>query len=770
VLFKDIIMSKSKLYIILLTLIGIFNSMMYSQDIKGGIYGKVLDGISKKPLPFVNVILVGTKYGAISDTNGYYKINSLPVGSFTVQASLIGYNPIVKTDIIVNSIKPAMVDLEIEESNIELQGVEVMTGYFRKDPYELVSVTNFGYEEIRRAPGGLEDVVRAVSILPGVAQADAGRNDLIVRGGAPSENLYIVDGIVVPNINHFGTQGATGGPLSYINLDFVKETSFSTGGFSSLYGDKLSSVLKIDLREGRKDRLGGKATISATQFGLNLEGPLSANTDFVFSARRSYLDFIFKAAGFGFVPEYYDVMSKVNYRVDSKRSLSFLFIGAFDNVKYFNDTEDKRYNNSRILGSNQQEYLAGLVYKSLFDNGFYSLSLNRNYFNYDASQRDSLLNPIFLNQSKESEDIINGDFVFKLSATSELNVGAMVKYIRFKTDVKLPFFKTTFGETLSMLGLASLENYAKLGFYTNYSNKVLGRLHYNVGLRLDYFNALNKKLYFSPRYSMSYMLSDLTNVNFSTGIYYQTPSYIWLQANEKNRSLNNLRVDQYVLGFDHRLRDDVILKVEGFYKDYKDYPASETRRYLVLANTGAGYSGSEDNYSSFGLEPLVSAGKGLVKGVELSLQKKSSDRPHYGIFSLTYSKSNFTALDGVSRIGKYDQTWIVNLGAGYIFNERWEASVKFRYSTGSPYTPFNPDGTQSVENYNTARTPENHSLDLRFDRKWNFQNFVLITYIDVQNVYNRKNSSIVRWDSRNQRVADNSAIGILPSIGVSLEM
>ena len=182
--------------------------------------------------------------------------------------------------------------------------------FFRRTPEQAVSVQRLSFEEIRRSPGGFEDVVRAVAVFPGVAQVSAGRNDLIVRGGAPSENIYVVDNLEIPNINHFGTQGSGGGPLSYINLDFVRETSFSTGGFGARYGDRLSSVLTIDLREGRTDRLGGKATISATQFGLNLEGPIGENGTFLVSARRSYLDLIFRASGFSFVPEYWDFFAR----------------------------------------------------------------------------------------------------------------------------------------------------------------------------------------------------------------------------------------------------------------------------------------------------------------------------------------------------------------------------------------------------------------------------------------------------------------------------
>ena len=210
--------------------------------------------------------------------------------------------------------------------------------------------------------------------------------------------------------------------------------------------------------------------------------------------------------------------------------------------------------------------------------------------------------------------------------------------------------------------------------------------------------------------------------------------------------------------------------MESFYKNYKDYPASALRTYLVLANTGAGFAGADDNFAAFGLERLTSGGKGNVRGIEFSAQKKSSDIPHYALFSLTYSEARFTALDGIERSGNYDQRLIINLGGGFIFNEKWETSFKFRFSTGNPYTPFNSDGSQSVEYYNSERMAANHALDLRVDRKWNFNHYTLITYLDIQNVYNRKNMGMVRWDARTMAIKKPSSIGILPSIGVSLEM
>jgi len=740
-----------------------------NEESKGKITGKVVDETSREPIPGVNVTIIGTNIGTATDLNGNFEINGISFGMYQVKFSSIGYSTVVKTDVVVSSVKPTDLMVYLVESTIEFESINVKANYFMQDPSEIGSIANFSYEEIRRAPGGFEDVIRALSVLPGVAQTSAGRNDLVVRGGAPSENLYIVDGFVVPNINHFGTQGATGGPISYINLDFVRETTFSTGGFSTLYGDKLSSVLSIDLRDGRKDKLGGKATISASQFGLNAEGPIGDKGNFLFSARRSYLDFIFDAAGFNFVPEYYDVLSKVNYDINSKEKISFLFVSAFDRVKFNNKTAEDRYDNSRILGSNQNSYLTGISYRKLIPNGFYTISLSRNFTDYDSAQRDSLLNPIFLNKSREGENELKGDLVLKLSKTSELNFGSSLKLIKFSADIKLPSFITTFGEALSISSVNTKTNFLKYNIYTQLNQVLFNKLRMSVGARLDYFNGIEAKYNFNPRISFSYSISDLANMNLSIGSYSQSPSYIWLAAIPSNKELKAVKVNQIVLGYERNLDEDLRLKLEAFTKQYSDYPTSVIRPYLVLANTGAGYTGSEDNFSSFGFEPLVSKGKGNVNGLELSLQKKSSEVPHYGIISITYSKARFTGLDGIERDGTYDQRLIINASGGYRFNEKWEVSGKFKFATGNPYTPFNDDGTQSVINYNSKRFKSFHSVDLRVDRRWEFDGWNLITYLDIQNIYNNKNTNIIRWDYRKNKVAENNSIGILPSIGVSVE-
>jgi outer membrane receptor for ferrienterochelin and colicin len=294
-------------------------------------------------------------------------------------------------------------------------------------------------------------------------------------------------------------------------------------------------------------------------------------------------------------------------------------------------------------------------------------------------------------------------------------------------------------------------------------------LRLTLGGRVDYFDLIENKFAVAPRFSATYALTPVMNISASVGRYYQAPSYIWLVANPMNRNLSFVGTDQYIIGTDYMLQTDTKISLEAYVKSYFDYPASSIRPYLVLANTGAGFGGTDDGFGSFGLDPLVSRGRGQAHGVELSAQKKLSEIPCYGTINISYNETEFIALDNVNRPSSFDQKWILNIGGGYVLNEKWEFAVKFRYYTGRPYTPYGPHGIQLTSVYNSVRIDANHSLDVRVDRRWSFGIWTLDTYIDIQNIYNRKPIDIPQYNTRTGLVEQNGSIGILPSIGISAE-
>ncbi|MDP8205715.1 MAG: TonB-dependent receptor [Candidatus Electryonea clarkiae] len=735
----------------------------------GIVFGTVLNQDDRSPAVGANVILRGTSLGAATDLDGNFRIGNVPPTIYAVQVSAIGFMPMVQTDVVINNVRPVEVNFSLKPTVLQLEEVKITPGYFRKESDVKTSVVTQSNEEIRRIPGSFEDIVRAISILPGVAQASSGRNDLVVRGGAPSENLYIIENIEVPNINHFGTQGSGGGPASYVNLDFVERISFSTGGFGAKYGDRLSSVLTINLKEPRRDQFGGKATISASQFGLNLETPIAGDRGGIyFSARRSYLDFIFKAAGFPFVPEYWDFLVKSSYDLSPNDKLTFTGITTLDNIRQFNDTPDQKYFNSNILNNSQKQFTYGATWKRFFSNSYSTLTFSQNTVEFVAEQMDSTRTlTVFKNNSFEQETSVRGEIVYKLDSETELTSGIVEKLVRFDTDLLLPPFQIVPGDSIS-IDQRLKSNSIKSAAYLQLSRK-LGFLNLTFGGRGDHFDILDNGMVFSPRFGASYPITSRTTINASAGRYYQAPSYVWLVANQQNRKLDYLGADQVVLGVEEFIRSDVRVQIEGYYKKYFNYPASLSRPYLVMVNTGAGFGGKQEGFASYGLDPLLSAGDGWSRGIELFVQKKMSEHRHYGTGSLSYSQTMFTGIDGVERFGSWDQRWIFNLGWGWMLKQSWEISAKFRLATGRPFTPYNPDGTLNSNLYNSRRIETNHSLDLRVDKFFPFDHSNLIVYIDVQNVYNNKNNDIPNWDAREGRSIEQEDIGLLPSIGISYE-
>lgn len=761
---------KKVLSLIFLVIFFISTTISLKAENKAQILGKIIDKSSREGLPGITVRLVGTNYGAITNREGRFVIRNIEPGIYTIQATGVGYEPFVEANISVTNAKPLEFDIELRQATIQGQQIEVVSSYYERNIENAISSQSLNFQDIRRTPGAQEDVVRATQLLPGVSVTSAGRNDLIVRGGAPFENLFIVDNIEVPNINHFGTQGSTGGPLSLINIDFVKEVEFSSGTFPSNFGDKTSSLTNITLRNGNTQKYSGLINLSATGFGINAEGPISEKSSGWLSVRRSYLDLVFKAAGFGFIPEYWDFQGKFNWNINDKNQISFLTIGALDKVVLNNSTEENLFNNSRIAVPQQNQYFSAFNWKRFFKNGFMNVTLGEYLSRFDTYQNDQTGKTVFKNISKEAETSLKTDFFVELNKKSNLTFGNQLKYATsLDYDVVIPgYLRTDIEGNQLPLAVDTSFHAFKNSTYISYSHDV-GYLQYKVGGRMDYYSFIQNKFYFSPRIAISYLWTERTTMSIGYGRFYQSPSYIWLVGDPRNSTLNPIQADQIVFSFAHNPRPDVKVQVELYQKWYQNYPARILRPYAVLAP-----SGFDDltNDIPFGLEPLVSEGVGYSRGIEFFVQKKFSEIPLYGLFSLTLADTKFKSLKGDYIRGAYDSPVILNITAGYRFNPEWEVSGKFRLASGLPTTPFDPTTGQRIfDLYNQGeRLPLYHALDVRVDKRWYFEDFTLNTYIDIQNIYNRKNVAALRWNPRFNKVEAQGSIGILPSIGINFEL
>jgi len=749
---------------------------VYAQDVpQGRITGRVVNASTQQPIDGALVQLAGTVLSARSGARGEFTIAAVPPDVYSLRVRAIGYRPYLVAEVVVGSGKPLEITVPLTPQPVVLEAVEVQPSYFVPPTQAIVSTQDLGAEDVRRAPGVQEDVVRAVALFPGVAVTAAGRNDLIVRGGAPYENLFVVDGIEVPNINHFGSQGSTGGPLSLINIDFVQDATFSAGGLGAKWGDRTASFTNITLREGTRDALAGEVNLSATGFGAIMEGPLGSDGSFLFSARRSYLDLLFQAAGFSFVPTYWDFQLKTTHRIDDANTLSFLGIGAINTVSFNDETADDRYDNSRILSPEQNQYVAGLTWKRFLGPSLLTVTLGRTYVKFESAQRDSLVPPndVFRSFSTEGENSLRIDLLLEPTRRLEVNVGSATRYaskLRYDVflDGALRVDQDGMPQPLTVdtsFTAFRTTAYAEARYYLTPTLRLSG------GLRGSYYGFLDA-IQVAPRLGARLEIDRRTAVTLSYGRTYQAPSYIWLVGDPDNQeSLVPIRADQVVAGIEREVRPDLKLQLEGYVKRYGDYPARAFRPQAVLAP-----SGFEDatNDIPFGLEPLGSAGEGFTYGAELFLQKRLSSIPVYGLVSVAVARAEFQSFDGVTRPGAYDGRVIGNLLAGWRISSAWEVSGKFRIATGLPTTPYvesGPDaGRLDFTRYNAGpRLPTFHALDLRIDRRWSFRGWQLDVYLDVQNVYGRTNISQYQWNPRIGAAEPNESLGVLPSIGVNIE-
>ncbi len=739
----------------------------------GTISGMVVNQVTQAPIPGVTIQVLGTKLGAISTREGKFSVRNVPVGVHSLRVSFIGFETRIISDVVVSTAKLAQVSIELRETVRTTDEVKVSADYFSASGESATSNHVLSAEEIRRAPGVQEDVIRSVALLPGVGVTQAGRNDLVVRGGAPFENLFVVDNIEVPNINHFGSQGSSGGPLTLVNIGFVRAVQFSAGGFGAQYGNRVSSFTNISLRDGNDEHMSGDANFSATGFGLILEGPISSDATYLFNIRRSFLDILFKALGQSFIPDYWDATLKTSWKLDQKNSLSFLFLGALDKVTVNDDSLDDRYKNSSIAFTDQNQYFSGLTWKHLFDAGYVSATLGRTYSSFSSRQQDSLLNTIFSNKSEEGINSLNIQSDIQLSTSTDLRLGWQSNYasrLRYQ-DTIAGFVRTDqFGAPHPLQVDTNFTAWSTGGF-ASLSTPLVEKVSATVGARIDNYSYAKNGTVFSPRLSLTRPLGESTTLDLNIGRYYQAPSYVWLIGDPSNGgALEPIRADQIVLGVEHKLSDELRLQVEGFYKWYAHYPARVYRPQAVLSP-----SGFEDVTTDipFGLEPLASIGTGHARGIEIFLQKKLGDIPLFGLMSLTLQQSDFIGLDGIERPGAFDSHFIFNLALGYRLHDDWEFSAKFRLAQGLPTTPFitsGPlEGRLDFSQYNAGtRLPLFNALDIRVDKHWSFNSWQLITYIDVQNVYARQNISTQRWDSRTQSIAKPNGAAIIPSVGINV--
>ena len=715
------------------------------------IKGVVIDKSTRQPLEFVNVLVVGLGIGASTDANGNFLITQVPPGIYRLQASFLGYKTELTPEYRVNHVTP-YVQIELEEENASLNEVVVTASPFQKVPESPVSLRVIGLQEIEKAPGANRDLSKVVQNYPGVAFSPIGyRNDLIVRGGGPSENRFYLDGVEIPNINHFSTQGASGGPVGLIDADLIRSVKFYSGAFPADKGNALSSVLDFSLRDGDMERNSLKATLGASEVSLSSNGHIGNKTSYLVSVRQSYLQALFKILGLPFLPAYTDASFKIKTRFDSHNELTLLGLGGIDRMKLNLgiEGEDAEYMLSYLPEINQETYTVGGVYRHYSQRHVQSIVLSQSYLNnrnvkYRDNDESSEENLTLRLGSIEQETKLRMEntsswSVWKVKAGFDLN------YSRYKSNE----YRKVFANALREYDYHTDLSLWRWGMFASVDYAAPDKsFTASMGVRTDGNNYSDKmkELWrqLSPRLSVSYRLIEGLTLSGHVGLYYQLPSYTALgfkgeEGEYVNRHLDYISVSQESLGLSWTPNENMELSVEGFYKLYGHMPFSLSDQ-IPLSCKG-------NDYGTIGNEALSSEAKGRSYGVELMFKWLLTQKLNLSS-SLTIFKSEFKDGEQGSYVpSAWDNRFILNMSGTYNFPKHWSLGAKVSCIGGSPYTPYDVEKSSLVEawnvqgrayydysRYNQERLPVFGQLDVRVDKTFYLKKCMLGFYLDIQNI------------------------------------
>ena len=718
---------------ILLTLsLLLCNVCIYAAAVNYSVRGKVIDKQSRQPVAYANVVVAGIPgKGASTDSLGIFRIEQIPPGIYRFEATLIGYKSAVTSEYLVSASTP-FIEIEIEEDENMLSTIVVTPSPFRKTVESPVSMRIIGLQEIERSPGGNRDISRIVRAYPGVSFSPIGyRNDLIVRGGSPSENRFYMDGIEIPNINHFATQGASGGPVSIVNADLIREISFYTGAFPANRSGAMSSVLDFRLRDDNPDKQTFKATLGASEVSFSGNGHLSDKTTYLFSMRQSYLQLLFKALGLPFLPNFIDGQFKLKTKLSAHDELILLGLVGIDKMKLNTDEkgEDAEYILSYLPTIHQETFTVGASYRHYAGKHVQSVTLSHNYLNNrnikylnnDESSEDNLTLRL---RSVEQKTTLRFENQTRLGQWT-LKEGAEMNYSNYTNQTNQRIFGIT--STLSDYR-TDLNIFSWGGFFSTDYTTANKRFSASAGIRTDgnNYNKEMKELWkqLSPRLSLSYELTQQWTLSGNAGLYYQLPPYTALGFKDNdglyaNKNLKYMQVMETSLGLDWHLQDRLMISAEGFFKRYSRMPLS-LRDDIALACKG-------DDYGTVGNEALIPTARGRAYGVETMLRWQIPERFNF-VSSLTVFRSEYNSIASA-----WDNRFILNVSGTYNLPHRWSIGGKLSYIGGAPYTPYDEEKSSLVEawnaqgrpyydysKYNTERLPNFAQLDIRVDKSFLF--------------------------------------------------
>ena len=669
--------------------------------------GRVIDRLTRRPVAYAAVVPVGQEQQGVStDSAGHFTLRRVRPGIHRLSASSVGYKSVVTPEYIVSAATP-FIEIELEEDATQLEAVTVVPSPFRATAESPVGLQVVGLREIEKSPGA-----------------------------------------------NRATQGATGGPVSIVNADLIREISFYTGAFPADRSGALSSVLDFRLRDGNPEKQTFKATLGASEVGLSGSGHIGGKTSYLFSLRQSYLQLLFKMIGLPFLPNYIDGQFKVKTRFSERDELTVLGLAGFDNMKLNLDEEgeDAEYLLSYLPRIRQETFTVGTSWRHYAGRHVQTVTLSHTYLNnrnlkYRDNDDSSEENLTLRLRSVEQKTTLRAENRSCLGRWT-VREGAELSYSSYtnRTFQRLFTDETLLSDYRTRLGIVGWGLFAGADYASEDK-----RFTASLGLRADGndYSPRMARLWhqLSPRASVGYRLGRGWSLSGSAGLYYQLPPYTALGFKEAdawvNKSLHYMRVGAFSAGVGWRLRDRLIVSVEGFYKLYGDIP-------LSVAD-GIPLSCKGNDYGVVGNEELRSSAEGRSYGVEAMARWQIPGKVNL-VGSVTLFRSEYRRDSAAPYIvSAWDSRFVVNLSGTYDLPRSWSVGARLSAVGGTPYTSYDVGKSSLVEawnvqgrpyydyaRYNDGRLDAFAQLDLRIDKTFYFRHCMLGLYIDLQNVTGSK--------------------------------
>lgn len=651
-------------------------------------------------------------------------------------------------------------------------------------------------QEIEDSAGTYGDFSRYLQLFPGVAFNNDESDDILVRGGNPMENLYLVDGIPVPNINHIATEGTTGGLVSMIDTSAISSVDFLTGGYGARYDGRLSSVIRIHTRDLNGGKALREAEVGFVGAGGTTEMPFRNGSVLMVSVHRSILNLFTDNIGLNGVPIYTNTLIHEQLSLSPSDSVSLLSLGGLDSINIQPEAYDNDETNTIDTQYKGWRYTNGAVWQHTYSaRSFGLITIADSEEDEDIHQQDQLLNnimppgytratlpatPVYAQRTHDGITDLKFDYqgIFKKRVT--LLAGSDARLHRVNYSVAQPIGEQTpLSTNPARSDAASFAPHfwvGETGSYVQGNLEVTKRWAVGGGTRFQTF-AFGANTSLTPQFETRYLLTNNLDAHFRFGEYAQMPPYIYLTAFAQNRDMVLIRDRQMSGGLDFQLGTRGKLTVEGYQKVYRNYPVASEYPTLSLANM----------VDTLGQEflwlPMVSRGGGQAAGIELSIAEHPS--AHLSLVgNLAYARSRFSGLDGVLRPGNFDYPVIANLAGEYWLGPRYEVSFRYEYSSGRPYTPFLMDASAEqnrpiydLKHVNSKRGPYYSRLDFLVKRNFMVSGRILTVYGGLQNALDRQNFLVYAWRPRvgysgncvpspEACISAQTQMGIFPNFGV----